>query len=324
MTGNGIYIAPTEAERSGQRPRRVPTSDKAHERLKTVRRSNVLYEGDVASVAKKLVPGTVRYRILMGICVAVMAVCGILAAQYFHDTGNAQRGFNDIAVSYTTMVAPGRDEGEHNKDVDGLPPIVDFAALKAANPDVSGWLKIPGTTVNYPVVTNPEPDFYLHRDFYKDDSYAGSIFTDHQNTVDLAQDHIVLYGHHMDMPMMFHDVALYTDPEFLDSHRVIYFETPDTTYVLRPIGVYIAPGTEVAVRDVTQQTEGDFQNYLDSRLARCDVIYRDDYQRSTTDRLFTLITCTNAGDNRVIVECVPEQAYPTSYVPNVISNSPDV
>ena len=317
-------IEQSTARRKPSRPR-VRTSDKSNQKLRKIQRSNVLYEGDVSAVERKLRPGTIRYRIMMTICFLVMIGCGIAALIYFDQTGSAKSALTDISTTYTTTAVQ-TEEGEvvHKKDEDGLPPIVDFEGLRAVNPDVAGWLRIPGTTVDYPVMYSPEKDFYLNRDMNKEYSICGSVFIDHENTLDASQKHIVLYGHHMNWSVMFHDVALYPDEQFFNEHRNIYFETPETTYLIKPIGVYIADAQESQVRQVLQQNEEQFQNYLDERLKRNDVIYRDDYNRKTLDRLFTLVTCTNTGDTRVIVECVVEQAYPTSYVPNVISNSPDI
>ena len=47
------------------------------------------------------------------------------------------------------------DDGEQ-------PPVVDWAALKEMNPDIVGWLQIPGTIVNYPVFKSSDNDYYLH------------------------------------------------------------------------------------------------------------------------------------------------------------------
>lgn len=47
------------------------------------------------------------------------------------------------------------DDGEQTK-----PEIpVDFTALQEKNPDIYAWIKIDGTTVDYPVCQNNEDDW---------------------------------------------------------------------------------------------------------------------------------------------------------------------
>ena len=44
---------------------------------------------------------------------------------------------------------------------------VDFSGLKELNPDCIGWLCVPGTQIDYPVMFTPEgPQRYLRRSFY--------------------------------------------------------------------------------------------------------------------------------------------------------------
>ena len=42
---------------------------------------------------------------------------------------------------------------------------IDFEALQKKNPDIKGWLRAEGTTINYPVVQGKDNRYYL--DVYK-------------------------------------------------------------------------------------------------------------------------------------------------------------
>ena len=295
-------------------------SSKSVEKLKRVRRSNVLFEGDAAAVRKKFLPGDVVYYIIQIILQAVIVGALIALGKYLYDTSQSQERYDEVVVEYTEEEPiPPR---EMDPDTYAWPPIVDWERLKTLNPDISGWIRIPGTDVDYPILVNNTRDYYLHHNMYGDYDESGAIFADYQNNQDLnADQHIVLYGHHMNVSTMFHAVALYTDPAFFEAHRVIYYETPETTYVLKPIGAYIARDDEYAARQVVFGNSNEFQSYSDGRLTRSDIAVHDDYDRKTNDMLVTLITCTNAGASRIIVECVMEQSYPTSMVPVVIATA---
>ena len=52
-----------------------------------------------------------------------------------------------------------------------------FRDLLSQNSDTIGWLTIDGTTIDYVVMHAPdEPDKYLHRDFYGNESRYGTLF----------------------------------------------------------------------------------------------------------------------------------------------------
>ena len=59
-----------------------------------------------------------------------------------------------------------------------------LAEVYAQNNDLVGWIEIEGTKINYPVMqtgggsSEPDPEFYLHRDFNKEYSESGTPFVD--------------------------------------------------------------------------------------------------------------------------------------------------
>lgn len=57
---------------------------------------------------------------------------------------------------------------------------VDFSSLRADYPDVKGWLTIPGTVVDYPVLQSSaaQPEYYLRRNYRGEWRMAGqSVFS---------------------------------------------------------------------------------------------------------------------------------------------------
>lgn len=53
---------------------------------------------------------------------------------------------------------------------------IDWEALRARNPDISAWVSVEGTPIDYPVVSPREGDpkgFYLNHDFDRNWSFAG-------------------------------------------------------------------------------------------------------------------------------------------------------
>ena len=109
---------------------------------------------------------------------------------------------------------------------------------REANPDTIGWLSIPGTEIDYPVMYTPEdPDFYLNHGFDREPSAGGMIYLDAGDDcggrkaqepaeVEAARrNNFILYGHHMKNGTMFAGLEQYLDPEFFKEHRTIFFDT---------------------------------------------------------------------------------------------------
>jgi sortase B len=101
----------------------------------------------------------------------------------------------------------------------------DLAALHEQNPDIVGWIKIDDTRVDYPVMWTPDdPEFYLRRNFQKEDSVAGTPFLDAASTMPGSSNWLI-YGHNMKNGTMFHDTLKYDDKAFYDGHKTIHFDT---------------------------------------------------------------------------------------------------
>ena len=104
---------------------------------------------------------------------------------------------------------------------------IDFVALKKRNPDVYGWLEIPGTNISYPVLQSAEDDnLYLRHDIDKKYYVGGALFTEHvYNSNDFSDPVTIIYGHHLTDGTMFADLQqLYTDD--FEKYKDIVIYTP--------------------------------------------------------------------------------------------------
>ena len=111
--------------------------------------------------------------------------------------------------------------------------------LMTANPNVIGWISIPDTSIDYPILQNKaDNDFYLHKDLNGDYLYSGSIFLDSENNLD-DQSIKNIYGHHMKAGykngLMFREVMNFKDPDFLKSHQKIYIWSASKSYTYKPL-----------------------------------------------------------------------------------------
>ena len=99
-----------------------------------------------------------------------------------------------------------------------------LSKLFAMNADCIGWLCIPGTAVDYPVMHTPEnPQKYLRRNFYGEYSQSGVPFLDGRCSLDC--DNLIIYGHNMKNGTMFSDLKRYADQSFRSEHPIIELVT---------------------------------------------------------------------------------------------------
>ena len=108
---------------------------------------------------------------------------------------------------------------------------------REVNPDTIGWISIPGTEIDYPVMYTPEdPDFYLNHGFDREPSAGGMIYLDAGDDCGgrkaqepaeeeaAKRNNFILYGHHMKNGTMFAGLEQYRSAEFFEEHRTIFFD----------------------------------------------------------------------------------------------------
>jgi len=99
----------------------------------------------------------------------------------------------------------------------------DWDALCSENEDIKGWLCIPDTLINFPVVGTDDNAFYLSHDFTGDKSSAGCPFMDKDTEVwDFNR---VIYGHNMGAgsDAMFSTLLDYEKEDYFKENQIIYF-----------------------------------------------------------------------------------------------------
>ena len=88
--------------------------------------------------------------------------------------------------------------------------------LALINPDTRGWLTIPDTHIDYPVLQGKDDMEYINKDVFGEFSLSGSLFLSCHNSSDFSDGYSLIYGHHMDHGGMFGDVVEYTDASYFE------------------------------------------------------------------------------------------------------------
>lgn len=176
----------------------------------------------------------------------------------------------------------------------------DLTELFAQNPDCIGWLCIPGTQIDYPVMFTPEePQRYLRRSFYGAYSQSGVPFLDFRCN---ENSNLILYGHNMRNGTMFGSLTCYTDADFAAEHPVIELQTAAGLSRYAVFAVAAVQKTDPWYDFVEASDSAEFDEQVADLLRKA--CYTTGVIPAYSQQLFTLSTCYGGGNGRLIVAAV--------------------
>jgi sortase B len=177
-----------------------------------------------------------------------------------------------------------------------------YGALFSKNPDMIGWIKIDGTTIDYPVMQTPgEPDFYLKHDFEGRYSDFGVPYAAEGCLVDPQSDNITIFGHHMKSGKMFGVFESYKRRDFYEEHPVIRFDTRAGFGEYEIIAVFrTTPARFPYNHFISAADEAAFDGYV--KKCKALSFYDTGVTASYGDKLISLSTCEySEQDSRLVV-----------------------
>ena len=183
-----------------------------------------------------------------------------------------------------------------------------YAGLYQQNTDFFGWIKIPGTKVDYPVMHSPdEAERYLHADFNRNYSYAGTPFLKATCTAD--SDNLLIYGHNMLDGSMFRSLLKYENKSYWEEHPTIQFNTLYEEQEFEILAAFydrVYYKTETVFKFyqfIDAEDEADF-DYAVSQFKEKS-LYDTGITAEYGDQLITLITCAyHTSNGRFVVVAV--------------------
>lgn len=108
---------------------------------------------------------------------------------------------------------------------------INWNELQTINKDIVGWIYIPNTNIDYPILQEQEigGEYYLHHDYKGDYLYAGSVFTPKQPYEEIEDAHMLLFAHRMkDKTIMFSSLSsYYYDKESMLENKYVYIYRRD-------------------------------------------------------------------------------------------------
>ena len=176
---------------------------------------------------------------------------------------------------------------------------IDLDALREINPDVIGWILIPDTKINYPLLRGEDNDYYLNHTWKGQKNSVGSIFLECRNSADLMDDNTIIYGHNMRDGSMFADLRNYSVEDYWKHNPFIYIITDAGVYRYDVIGAYSADleGLTFGLEFNGEDSMHNFFRYI-RKMSKFDT----GIQPEAHDRILTLATCYgNTNETRWVV-----------------------
>lgn len=176
-----------------------------------------------------------------------------------------------------------------------------FHDLVAINEDIVGWVTVNDTRIDYPILQAADNDYYMERNYKKEQMRAGSIFMDFRNNISNEDRHTILYGHRMKDGTMFGHLKKYLEEDFFNEHRVFYYDTLYDSYDVEIFSVYKTT-TDFYYIQTDFSNDQEYKTFIQELQDKS--MYKTDIEIQPDDRIITLSTCDyglSQSEGRLVV-----------------------
>ena len=253
--------------------------------------------------------GKVRNQKLFGMAVISLAVIlfGYFGISELQDVLTARRLQKLADQTQTASLPSGQASAEQAVNTDPFAPkkkvkkknlkvLSEYRELKKQNPDLVGWLRVPGADVDLPVVQK-DNSYYLTHAFDGSVDTNGTLFVDQRSDIVNPTTNTIIYGHNMKSGLMFGSLKRYLDEDYFNANRTIQF---DTIYEKRTYELVAVCLTEVEYQD---DSNFRYYNFITAQnQSEWDVFVRNITQLEAFDsgvalragdEVLTLSTCNS-------------------------------
>lgn len=258
------------------------------------------------------------YFLAIGLLAVIFAVSTVMLLRYYLGSRKQAAIYEELAQLYQGPMAtapsiPVDENGvAHPEEIwvsvtvegEEKQMLPEFEELYKRNPDIAGWITIPGTEIDYPVMYTPgRTDYYLKRNFYGEYSAQGTIYAREECDLLRPSDNVTLYGHYMKDGSMFAGLGDYRSKSFWETHRYISLSNLQQRHTYEIFAVFTTTATEgqgfAYHTFVYAGDAADFEEYVNTckELA----LYDTGITPACGDKLITLSTCEYTQTNGRLV-----------------------
>lgn len=200
------------------------------------------------------------------------------------------------------------------------PAIVEeFADLYEINNHLIGWMSA-GQRIDYPIVQYDD-DYYLHHDYYGNESKDGTIFINSANRLEPRDNFLLFHGHNMKSGAMFGDLDFFKDYEYVRKYPLVMFRTiwDEEEIFYAPVAIFNASMNKGSkgyfnigrIRFTFDQVSDDPEvaprsTDMEAYIAdlRAHSLWDSPVEADSTDEYIVLISCSYEHENgRLMMIC---------------------
>ncbi len=251
-----------------------------------------------------------RRKLIVALCSIIALACFGYYGVYYYIAEKTQSQYNDLAdLRGSTSLAVGTQGVTiHYTDEEEIELTVlkEYETLYNKNKRLIGWLKIPDTNIDYPVMQTNDNEYYLDHNYNQEYDRNGSLFLDKDCDVVRRNTNLIIYGHHMKSGKMFGNLNLYSSESYYKKHSVIQFDTiyeKGTYQVMYVFRSRIYNEDEIVFKYYQFFDAASEKEFESNMLEMAELsLYDTGVTASYGDELLTLSTCDNSEtDGRFVV-----------------------
>lgn len=230
------------------------------------------------------------WNILFVICLGVFIYsAGNIVKDYY---GSYRAGKNLSNLKNIVFKDGSVDASEKNASVK---KVVNLEELKRLNSDSIGWLEVPDTNIDEPLVQGKDNDYYLWRDFEKKTyPVTGTLFLDMYNKPDFSDRISYIFGHNIWDKTKFYALKNFEDKSFLENHKTLYLYTEKGKMEYEVLGVDLVD-PDTPLYELTSKRNEDVDAMKKELIKHIPKTEVDKIDENT--KILMLVTCKTPNDN---------------------------
>lgn len=187
----------------------------------------------------------------------------------------------------------GGSPAQKEKQAERKPEVsaVDLRSIQSQYPDVRGWLTIPETGIDYPVLqsSSKDPEYYLRRDYRGNYDINGSLFLQVDCTLRESKN-LTIYGHNMNSGAMFGNLDRYASYKYWESHPSVFFQTSEGVEEYQIAAVLKADVSMFDFQKESFQSTQELETYV--QQAKVLALFETGIDGAGCEETLTLVTCS--------------------------------